>query len=175
MFIISQAQARSTSILKTINVRVNSTATSKYALYMFDLVANFLQIFIILLCYIIVFRIWGVAFEGNILVILVMLLVTSIFASSLTMFLNCIIPPAFGVVIGMFLMVFSMLGSYSNGGFQNIVQKMNILSFITKIFTEYGLNQNSLIALVSCVIILCISVVVIGITLFRIRFKRVMA
>lgn len=175
MFIIGQSQARATSITKNINIRVNSTATSKYSLYMFDLISNFLQIFIILLCYILVFRIWGVAFLGNILIILAMLVVASIFASSLAMFLNCIIPPSFGVAIGMFLMVFSMLGSYSNIGIQNIVQKMNILSFITKTFIEYGLNQNSIVALMSCALILFVSAAIMCITLVRIRFKRVMA
>lgn len=174
MFIINQSQVRAIDIYKNFNIRINSTANSKLKLYMIDFLSNMIQFTVILGIYVIVFRVMGKAFTGNLAVIGLMILVTSFFTSCISMFLSCVMPRMVGIVAGMFIMLSGMLsGHIQLGGIAEVLGKMNILDYITKMFESYSATldlKNAFVAIGSIFVVSCL---VMAVTLLRVRFKKV--
>ncbi|MGL5417618.1 MAG: ABC transporter permease [Clostridium sp.] len=144
MYIYSLLQGQYTELGVNLEKRRSSLPIEKIKLYFYDVIVCIVQFAIILGVYIFVFRITGIAFTGNLIHIIGLIILTSIFVTGIG---NCI-SSIFGkrvtkVLSTLFLLLF-VVGTEAFGGIGKVVGITSITVPIEKLFLNYNSFGNLL-------------------------------
>ena len=173
-FLLAKVQAKKNKNSKEIGERKTSMPKSKNTLLLYEFLKDGLEFAIIIAVYITVFRIWGVAFTGSIVELILMGLGTTILAASASVFLKAMFSHDVGIIITMPIMMITMLSGYSEvGGIIEKITKLNPLVYITKMFNLSSDGAGVGVILQSVSILIFAAIVINIITVLRVRYKKV--
>ncbi|MGL4762576.1 MAG: ABC transporter permease [Sarcina sp.] len=176
LIVANYVQQRALKIIETVTLRVNSTPNSKYKLILYDLGLQGLIAFLSVGIYIGIFRFTGYGFTGNISIIVLMSVISILFAIILAMFIKVLTPRKLGVVVAMILTLVVMFSSFSNGvgsDFLKIISEFSPFAAINDMFVSYEIHgtfnviQENIIKVLAAMGIMSVAIVT------RVKFKKV--
>jgi ABC-2 type transport system permease protein len=129
-------------ISKNLDRRVMATPISRARYYIYDYIAAFCFSFILLLCYTMFFRLAGIAFRGDSLSLVAILVTASFLVSSVSKFVYLIFGETFGKVVGMALFILPLVGMEMFSNEANFISKLAPTHYISKAFEMFNLNGN---------------------------------
>ncbi|WP_297439412.1 ABC transporter permease [uncultured Clostridium sp.] len=173
-FLLTKVQGKKNKNFKEIIERKTAMPKSKNTLILYEVLKDGLEFALIIAVYITVFRIWGVAFTGSVVELILMGLGTTILAASASMFFKCMFSHDTGMTITMPIMMITMLSSYSDvGGIIEKITKLNPFAYITKMFNLSSGGAGVGVILQNVSIVIFAAIVINIITVLRVKYKKV--
>jgi len=166
MLILTFIQGSYADISKNLDRRIKATPISGVRYFIYDYIGVFCYSFIILLCYTLFYRFTGIAFRGNFLSLITIVIIASALISSLSKFISNIFGDVYGKVAGMALFILPVIGMEMFSGQENVIAKLAPTHYISKAFEMFNLNgninlvQNELLIILGASFILFIIVVI---------------
>ena len=153
---------------KNIDKRLMSLPIHKNILFFYDLICISIQNFIILFMYVIFFKILGIAFNNNFIVILLILIIFSLNISSIILFINKIFKEKIGKVIGGIVFFVSIMSSEIMEFNIEYINKFSITYYMSNIIKKYSMDGMSnriiiyllFLLLMAVVLIICILIII---------------
>ncbi|WP_243113297.1 ABC transporter permease [Romboutsia sp. Marseille-P6047] len=143
-----------------LNKRIYSMPISRVSKLILSFVNLFIYSLIFLILYVFINRFLGTAFTGNIFLLIIICLITSIFIASISKFISSFIPKKYGVIITCILSFAELILGGTFVPFYEDLSKFYTLSpthIINNLFTNYSVYDNFSSISTSCILILLIS------------------
>lgn len=144
MLLYSSVVGVYTDICRNMDRRIISMPMTKSSVFVYDFICNILNAVIILLIYLLFFRILGIAFMGSIVTLLIILLVTAYTVVSISTFVSKVFSEKIGKIIGFMLFIIPVLGGEMFTGTGNNINKFAVTHYIIKIFSDYTSTRSLL-------------------------------
>lgn len=142
MLIFSLIQGNYAEISVNLDKRISSTPISKCKYFYYDSFALLIYSIIILLGYVLFFRILGISFTGRLLPLITLILISAILIASISKFVYELFGPLYGKVIGALVFSLPIIGMEAFTGEGNALKILAPTHYITKLFNVYNLNGN---------------------------------
>lgn len=133
-------QGNYADISKNLERRIKATPISRARYFIYDYIALFCYSFVIILCYTMFFRFAGIAFRGNPLSLIAIVLIASALVSSLSKFVCNFFGEKYGKAVGIFLYILPFIGMEMFSGQVNIISKLAPTHYISKALETFNLN-----------------------------------
>lgn len=172
MLLFNFIQGAYIQIAKNMDNRVRTTPMSNNEVYFCDFACNFVYTAVIVGAYVFFFMATGISFQGNVLTLLILVLMTALFISSLGLFVTRVFGEKLGKIVGSIMFILPIIGMKMFTGAGNMMANLAPTAYVVKAFETYciggvALGQNKYLLMVSGV-----SIILILITLIKINYKK---
>ncbi|MBD7910527.1 MULTISPECIES: ABC transporter permease [Clostridium] len=140
MMILNLIRASYVEVSRNINMRILVTPITRQRVLVYESIGIFFYSFIILLCYTLFFKAFGIAFKGSLLVILEIIIPAALLITTMSKFITCCIGKKYGQVVGIMIFALPILGMEMFTGKGNLLAKFAPTHYITKAFESFSLN-----------------------------------
>lgn len=175
MAIISNYNSNNSDLYVGLQKRITSQPLSKFELIAYDSLAIFIQSFIFTVLYVFFFRAIKVNFMGNIFILLLISAVTSLFVTSISIFLISIFPKKIGTLVVYILLSLQFLFGGIAYGLSNFLDSFSMLSptkLISDMFTNYNTTGNFSSFSSSFLICIAISLILLVVSIVKEKYFR---
>lgn len=140
MLVYGTIMGGNVDISKNLEKRTLTAPISRRTMFFYDYIAYLCYTSIIIGAYVLVFRIAGIAFGGDILSLIVLVLASATLVSSLITFVHNVFPEKLATVIGFTLFVLPIIGMEMFGTKGNVIAKFAPTHYVSKAFESYTVN-----------------------------------
>lgn len=142
MLIYNLIKGNNTDLGQNISKRIISFPITRSRLYIYESVSSFIYVFIILSIYVFFFRFAGIAFNGNLLDLLILILVGTFLVVSVESVLLSLFGKKFSNIIGAGIFLLSVFAGKAFGEIGSSVGLISPTEYLDKSFIQYNLNGN---------------------------------
>lgn len=142
MLIYGLIQSSYSKISVDLDNKVMSTPITKLSLLIYNTAAYFIYSFIIIMAYVLVFRIAGINFSGSILSLTSLALVSSLLVTTLSVCVISLFGPKYGKVVAVVLFMVPIASMEMFSGVGNALAVLSPSHYIIRGFTMFSLNGN---------------------------------
>lgn len=142
MLVYGQIMGGTQKVAKDLGNRTLTTPISRREIFFYDFINYIVYTSIIIGGYVLFFRFAGIAFEGNIISLAILVLTSATLVSSLITFVQNVFGEKIAMVIGFVLFVLPIMGMEIFMMEGNALAKFSPTHYISKAFENYTLNGN---------------------------------
>lgn len=172
MLIFTLIQGGYADISINLDKRINATPITKLQYLFYETIASIVYVFIIISAYVMVFRLAGLSFKGNILDLILLILTGTVLVVSISKSISTIFGPKYGKIIGTIVFTLPLISGEIFMGEGNKIAVLTPTHYLNNAFSLYNLNGN----LEGCgkwiLLILIISIIIYSAAIIRSGINR---
>lgn len=157
-----------------LNKRIYSMPISRVYRLILNFVNLFLYSLIFLILYLLINRFLGLAFTGDIFILIIISIITSLFVASASKFIDVFLPKKYGITIVSILFLGQMVFGGMFTPFVDSLSKLYKISpvyIISDLFTKYSIYNNIDSILKSSILILLISLILFILSVIKEKYS----